>query len=416
MDLSRRDFLLGAALVPAARVPKPYFGLHPFIESHPKAVFIRRTRVPHMMDKQAKLREGIELAREIFVPLDAPGVPVTHRVILKPNWTTVFGRGRTVEQDWHTGTDPQFYEGLIVGLKELGSKDLHFIEANGREAWNVRGLVDINDRYGVRMNECERSLRQFEEGDGVTWTKVPDGVIYTRIPHYAPVNEPRTWLLNIAKWKTHTMCLTLAVKNEQGLTVSPYTRFCAGWGMVTGVPEFMKPDINPRAETLIKQFVERHSKTYSRYRSPEHTQVHGPTRQEIWAQKTCDNASVLNTGLAMIEGIVSMGNTLFSGGTEHLSNMVMFSKDKFRLDVIGHWLGGHEPGNIHLFRIAKERGLTDTFNPWEIPVYEWVNGRAVERKLTDFERTPLPSGYLPLPGEPEFHLCNEPFDYDRYKV
>ncbi|HOK46510.1 MAG TPA: hypothetical protein PLK67_11295, partial [Bryobacteraceae bacterium] len=92
MDLSRRDFLLGAALVPAARVPKPYFGLHPFIESHPKAVFIRRTRVPHMMDRQAKLREGIELAREIFVPMDTPGVPVTHRVILKPNWTTVFGR------------------------------------------------------------------------------------------------------------------------------------------------------------------------------------------------------------------------------------------------------------------------------------------------------------------------------------
>jgi len=94
----------------------------------------------------------------------------------------------------------------------------------------------------------------------------------------------------------------------------------------------------------------------------------------------------------------------------------MFSKDKFRLDVIGHWLGGHEPGNIHLFRIAKERGLTDTFNPWEIPVYEWVNGRAVERKLTDFERTPLPSGYLPLPGEPEFHLCNEPFDYPQEPV
>ena len=417
MDLSRRDLLFGgAALAPSARVPKRYFGLHPFIESHPKAVFIRRTRVPHMMDRQAKLREATALAREIFVPTDAPGVPITDRVILKPNWTTVFGPGRTAEQDWHTGTDPHFYEGLIIGLKELGLKDLHFIEANGREAWNVRGLVDVNDRHGVRMNECERSLRQFSEGDGVTWSKVPDAVIYTRIPHYAPVNEPHTWLLNIAKWKTHTMCLTLAVKNEQGLTVTPFTRFCSGWGMVTGVPEFMKPDINPRAETVIKEFVERHRKTYSRYRSPELTQVYGPTRQEIWAHKTCDNQSVLTDGLSMIEGIVSMSDTLFSGGKEHLTNLVMFSKHKFRLDVIGLWLGGHEPGNIHLYRIAKERGLTDTFNPWEIPVYEWVDGRAVERKLTDFERTPMASGYLPLPGEPEFHLCNEPFDYDRHKV
>lgn len=419
MDLSRRDLLLGGAALASARVPKPYFGLHPFIESHPKAVFIRRTRVPHMMDQQAKLREAAALAREIFVPMDQPGVPVTDRVILKPNWTSVRSRRRTVVQDWHTGTDPQFYEGLIIGLKELGIKELHFIEANARETWNIRGLVDINDRHGVRMNECERSLRQLREGDGVTWSKVPDAVIYTRIPHYAPVNEPHTWLLNIAKWKTHTMCLTLAVKNEQGLTVVPYTQFCSGWRMVTGVPEYMKPDINPRVETVLNGFLERHRKTYSRYRSPDRGAERGddgPMRQEIWAQKTCDNQSVLTSGLSMIEGCVSMSGTTFSGGKEHLTNLVMFSKHKFRLDVIAYWLSGHEPGNIHTYRIAKERGLTDTFNPWEIPVYEWIDGRAIERKLTDFERTPMPAAYLPLPGEPEFHLCNEPFDYDRYKI
>jgi uncharacterized protein (DUF362 family) len=415
MDLSRRELLLGGtALASPARVPKRYFGLHPFIESHPKAVFVRRTRVPHLMDQQAKLREAVALAREIFVPMDEAGVPVTDRVILKPNWTSVFHRGGALAQDWHTGTDPQFYEGMIVGLKELGIKEMHFIEANARETWNIRGLVDINDRYGVRMNECERSLRQLREGDGITWSKVPDAVVYTRIPHYAPVNEPHTWLLNIAKWKTHTMCLTLAVKNEQGLVVVPYTQFCPGWRMVTGAPEFMQPDINPRAETLLKRLLEQHSRSYGRYRSPDRGAERGddgPMRQEIWAQKTCDNQSILTDGLSMIEGIVGMSDTYFSGGKVHLANLVMFSKHKFRLDAIAYWLGGHEPGNIHLFRIAKERGLTDTFNPWEIPVYEWVDGRAVERKLTDFGRTPLPSGYLPLPGEPEFHLCNEPFDY-----
>ena len=55
----------------------------------------------------------------------------------------------------------------------------------------------------------------------------------------------------------------------------------------------------------------------------------------------------------------------------------MFSKDKFRLDLIGLYLGGHEPGNINLYRIAKERGLSDTFNPWDVPVYEWIDGEAV---------------------------------------
>ncbi len=62
----------------------------------------------------------------------------------------------------------------------------------------------------------------------MTWSKVPDGVVYTSIPHYAPVNEPDTWLLNIAKWKAHGMCLTQSVKNEQGLVVLPYVRFCPG--------------------------------------------------------------------------------------------------------------------------------------------------------------------------------------------
>src|SRR5215467_1858957 len=97
MQFSRRDFLRTGACAAAgaatgfdlsaapARLPQAYFGLHPFIEANPKAVFIRRTHVPHKMDEASKLREGVTLAREIFVPLDRPGVPITHRIILKPN-------------------------------------------------------------------------------------------------------------------------------------------------------------------------------------------------------------------------------------------------------------------------------------------------------------------------------------------
>ena len=63
----------------------------------------------------------------------------------------------------------------------------------------------------------------------------------------------------------------------------------------------------------------------------------------------------------------------------------------------------------------KERGLSDTFNPWEVPIYEWVDGEAVRRKLTDFLRTPLVTYYLQKDGEPEYHLVDEPFDYDKVK-
>jgi uncharacterized protein (DUF362 family) len=327
---------------------------------------------------------------------------------------SVHAKDRPEEENWGTGTDPQFYEGMIMGLKEIGLRKFHFVEANTYWWWNYRGMVDINQRLGVQMNECDRRPRHFREGWEMNWSTVPDAVVYKRIPHYAPVNEPDTWLLNIAKWKAHGMCMSLSVKNEQGLTVLPFTEFCAGWRMVTGVPDFMKPEMNPNAEKVIQKFFDRHVRMgYDRYDSKSEL---GPITQEIWAHKTCDNQSTMRTGLAMIEGIYARDGDGFTEGDDYLTNLVMFSKDKFRLDVIGMYLGGHEPGNVHLFRIAKERGLTDTFNPWEIPIYEWVKGAAIPRTLSDFERTPLRTYYLQLPNEPLYHLVNEPFDYDKHKA
>ena len=426
MALTRRDFLGANAMAAAALAagkakaeparavqPAPYFGVHAFIEANPKAVFMRRTHVPHKMDEAAKRREGLTLAREIFVPLEQAGVPVTHRIVLKPNVCSVKNE-RPLVDNWGTGTDPQFYEGMVMGLKELGLKKFHFVEANNFHHWNLRGFVDINQRHGIEMNEPERRVRHFRDGYDMTWSKVPDAVVYSQIPHYAPVNEPDTWLLNIAKWKSHGMCMTLSAKNEQGLVVLPYVRFCPGWKMVTGAPDFMQPNIHPHVEKVVNRFYDRHVKLgYSRYDSKAPL---SPMHQEIWAHKTLDNMSVMKTGLAMIEGIYGRSGDGFGVGDDHLTNLVMFGKDKFRLDMIGMYLGGHEPGNVHLFRIAKERGFTDTFNPWEIPIYEWIDGRAVARKLTDFERTPLETYYLQRDGEPKFHLVNERFDYDRRKV
>jgi uncharacterized protein (DUF362 family) len=423
MELSRRDFLraapVGAAaisgnglLAAPARLPKAYFGLNPVIEQNPKAVFILRTRAPHKMHEESKREAGLKLAREIFVPLDGPpGIPVSHRIILKPNVCSVREKRRPNVENWGTGTDPQFYEGMVMGMKELGLAKFHFLEANNFHAWNFRGFSDINERLGVQMNEPERRVRNFKEGYDMTWTKVPDAVVYSRIPHYAPVNERDTWMLNIAKWKAHGMCMTLSVKNEQGLVVKPFVRFCPGWKMVTGAPDWMQPDIHPEVERRVNRYFENHRKLgYARYES---TATLSPMHQEIWAHKTCDNMSVLKTGLAMIEGIYGRDGNGFGIGNDHLTNLVMFSKDKFRLDAIGMYLGGHEPGNVNLFRVAKERGLTDTFNPWEIPVYEWLDGRAEARKLDSFERTGLKTYYLQKAGEPEYHLVNEPFDYSR---
>lgn len=425
MGHSRREFLTAgsaAALSPfslvgapssAARVPKAHFAVHPFIEANPQAVFIKRTNVPHKMDEAAKLKEGIAFARDVFVPHEGPGgIPISHRVILKPNFTSVRNKRPHVE-NWGTGTDPQFYEGIIVGLKEIGLKKFYFLEANNFHSWNYRGMADINDRHGVEVNEPERRVRNFEEGFEMTWTKVPDPVVYTHIPHYAPVNEPDTWLLNIAKWKSHGMCMSLATKNLQGLVVKPFVRFCPGWQMVTGAPEWMQPNIHKQVEPRVSRYFENHFKMgYARYDS-KHSLA--PINQEIWAHKTCDNNQVLKPGLHITEAIYGRDGDGFGIGNDYLTNFVMCSKNQFKLDMIGMYLGGHEPGAVNLFRIAKERGLLDTFNPWEVPIFELVDGKPQRRKLTDFERTPMKTYYLPKDGEPLYHLVNDPIDYDRVK-
>jgi uncharacterized protein (DUF362 family) len=414
MLTTRREFLASAALA-ATPQPAPQFGLHAFIEANPKAVFIRRTNVPHKMDSARKLHEGLKLAREIFVPMQQGGIPVTHKIILKPNITSVRTERPAVE-NWGTGTDPDFYEGLLIGLKELGLKRFHSAEANMLHAWHYRGFTDIHERHGVRMNEPEQRLDPGRRNAEIAWSTVPDAVVYKRIPHYAPVGDSDSWLLNIAKWKGHSMCLTQAVKNEQGLVAFPYVRFCPGWSMVTGAPDHMKDNIAPNVERRVNTFFENHRRNgFTRYAGLEVQRV-GPIAQEIWAHKTCDNQSVLKTGLSIIEGIYGRDGDGFNVGNDYLTNLVMFSKHKFRLDLIGLWLGGHEPGNIHLYRIAKERGLTDTFNPWDVPVYEWLDGKAVPRKLSDFPRTPLKSPYLTMPGEAEYHLAGERFDYDKFKL
>jgi uncharacterized protein (DUF362 family) len=429
MSVSRREFLwtgaaaatgllsgakLGALAAPA---PAPYFGLHPFIERHPKAVFIRRTHVAHKMDGPAKLREGLGLARQIFVPMDRPGIPITHRVVLKPNATGIYDKQRAPEENWGVGTDPQFYEGMVTGLQELGLKQFHFVESTRYDTWNIRGFNDINERLGVQINESVRRPRHLREGFETGWAKVPDGVVFTRVPHYAPVGEPGTWLLNIAKWKAHSMCLTQAVKNLQGLVAHPFTSFCGGWRTVLDVQPVMKAEVNPRVEQVVNEFFELHKKRnfvrYDAVGSSRGGPLLTPIDQEIWAHKTCDNLSTLSPGLSVVEGIYGRDGDGFHLGDDYLTNLVMFGKDPFRVDLVGLYLGGHEPGNVHLYRIAKERGLSDTFNPWEVPVYEWTDEGPVERKLTDFPRTPLKTIYLAREGEPELHLVDDPFDYDK---
>jgi hypothetical protein len=207
------------------------------------------------------------------------------------------------------------------------------------------------------------------------------------------------------------MGLTLCVKNLQGLTVSPYLQFCGG------LQKQIANDFQPDAQKHCDALHQKHKKG-----GVPRWDTETSAWMEMWVQRTLDNIALVKpaVGLHVIEGISGQNGNAFTrgpgaGGTAQvfLTNLVLFGQDPFRLDILGHWLGGHEPGNFGLFHLAKERGLSTALDPKNIPIYLWENQGPRLVALADLEkyRTPLTTPYLRKPGEPEYHLCNEPFKY-----
>jgi len=117
VGLVRPDRILASS---ARRFGSAYFDLHPFIAQHPEAIFIKRTNVVEKRDAEAKRQEGLDLAREIFVLADSPGIALSHRIAIKPNLTCSVNSNYTLESGMGIVTDVDFVEGMIEGMKELG--------------------------------------------------------------------------------------------------------------------------------------------------------------------------------------------------------------------------------------------------------------------------------------------------------
>ena len=228
------------------------FGLHPFVEAHPEAVFIKRTHVPVQTDVEAKKREGVELARELFTLRDTPGIPPSHRMAIKPNQGI---------------TDYDFVEGMIEGIKEVGfSADrIHVREGNwlgdgyARFEKVITPYQRIEERTGVHFTDFPSGRRMeqltfdtLEEGSEVTWMDCPDGVVFRRIGYVAPFNQPDAWLLNIAKFHPHGMGLTLCCKNLQGTCIRPYIHFCQDVDRIKEHPKHILKDFQPDVEEHVK--------------------------------------------------------------------------------------------------------------------------------------------------------------------
>ena len=314
-------------------------------------------------------------------------------------------------------TDSNFVEGIIESIKSLGAagKQFYIRETNCPADYEEGGYLSMAARTGADIRDLSASVGSLAASD-VQWVDVPDGVWFKKIPFLAPVNSPDTFLINVAKLKTHLMGLTLTAKNMQGSIAHSYQEHCSSFSATMNIDY---NHVNPDAKAIILANYTRHRGVIPRWDRPGDA---GGIWQETWGTRCLDTNSVTHPALHIIEGIYGRDGNFVVGpapdgrATDYMTNVIIFGKNQFHVDNIGMWLAGHEPGNFGLLHMAIERGQAKYLNPDKIPLYEWKpDGSASVIPLTSLTRTPLRTPYLRRDynnqTEAEYHLVDEPYVY-----
>jgi len=443
MKMKRRDFIKVSSAAGLAGLMGPGdnvmantalskadgFDLHPFIKAHPEAVFIHHTSVQEKSDSTAIYNAAIQLADEMFVKTSkGKGYSNATKVNCKPNWTCTGRPGSDPVSKLGITTDLHFVEGYLNGIKNKGPQNYYIRECACPQRWEANGWTEMAERNNFDLRDLS-SKDYWDLGPDDLIFKEVDGIVFKKIGFMAPMNAPDTFLINIAKFKSHQMGITGAIKNLQGITGRKFHQFCGGhFNIFKSYDKRYHPFFQPDYMTTIKELHEKHMQNgIPRWDTVmDRPPYGGGVFMEQWVQRMLDSYSVTPTGINMVEGIYGLdGNGFGSGphdgkGKTYMSNNVIFGKDAFRVDIISHWLAGHEPGNFGLFHIGIERGLSDVLDPFEIPVYIWKNGKAKKVNLDSIQRTPLLTMYLRKNNdgfdEDKYHMCDEPFDYSSWKA
>ncbi len=403
--------------------------LHPFIRQHPEAVFIKLTDIESKRDEKGIHDTGFNLAKELFV--QSPKGPQT-RITCKPNWTcNTLQNGQSVFEQRGINTDTFFTEGFLKGVREVEKpKDIYLHECACPRDWEAHGWTQMAQRNGFILRDLtSKDFWEYKEGEDLKFIDIPNGTVFKGIAMQAPMTEPDTYLINLAKFKAHGMGITASIKNLQGISGKQFHQMCGGIANVFNRtdkryhPYFQKDYLD-----RIKELAAKHVKDgIPRWDKPgEKGNTFGGEYMEQWVQRMLDSLSVTPLGLNVVEGIYGRdGNGFVFGphdgkGMDFMANQVTFGLDPFRVDIIAHWLAGHEPGNFGLFHIGIERGMSNVLDPHDIPVYLWDEGKATLTRLDTFKRTPLMTYYMQRnyngQNEPYYHMCDEPFDYSAWKA
>jgi hypothetical protein len=410
------------------------FDLHPFIKAHPDAVFINLTDVKEKTDKKDIYDASHKLSSEMFVSTSGgSGFSNATKIAAKPNWTS--SKLNVNDPTYHLGitTDLNFIEGFLSGVKTRGPQSFSLRDCASpdgiyRNDWGELGFFAMGERNNFDIQDfAAKEPWEYENGE-IIYKEVNNGVIFKEVGFMAPMNAPDSFLINMAKFKTHSMGVTASVKNLQGTVARRLHQFCNAADAFRTMDErfhrFYQPGYTERVAELHKKHVEAGIPRWNsamigavRYSGPN---------MEKWTQIMLDAYSTFPIGtndIHIVEGIYMRDGDGFSGGQheggrramDYMSNNVVFGRDPFRVDIISHWLAGHEPGNFGLFHIGIERGFSNVLDPFDIPVYIWENGEAKKVNLDTLKRTPLVTPYLRNDDEDRYHMCDEPFDYKAWK-
>jgi len=397
-----------------------YFGLNAFIEDHPDAVFILRTDVDAKTNAAAILDIGHQLGQSLFFAKTDPerSFPVSANVAIKPNITSWSWDKQPIEQIMGIQTDANFVEGIINSLKDLtvGADTIYIRDGNFSDSRPDGSLYrNLADHTGINLKDLSTGVGMIAVPD-LQWADVGDGVWYKRIPYLWPFNSPGSCLINVAKFKSHSMGMTLCSKNLQGTNAQPYIAHCTGWGItMNGVD----------ANDIVTDSFETIQANYNRHKAAgiPRWDLPGATSGGLWMEthssRCLDNNSILHPCINIIEGVYGREGPFVSGpadnngyGKDMMTNVIIFGKNARHVDIIGTYLAGHEPGNFGFFHLAVERNQATTINPHEIPLYEWkMDGSATASTLENFPRTPIRTLYLQKAGEAQYHMVDEPYDY-----
>ncbi|HUT62375.1 MAG TPA: DUF362 domain-containing protein [Anaerolineae bacterium] len=416
-----------------AKVSGPGFNVHPFIRNNPEAVFIYLTDVKSKRDTDDIREAGSKLAKELIVKTPTNGYPNSTRITVKPNWTSAGPKdGKPVYEKLGINTDPNFIAGWVNGMREVGPQKYYIRECCCPTQWEPMGWRAMCEKNNIDLKDLSSmDIWELEKGKDLNFLKIPNGTMFKEMAYMAPMNEPNTFLVNIAKFKAHGMGITASIKNLQGICAHSFHSFCHRYDAIRKSYDkrylkYFHDDFEKRIETLHAKHLK---EGYPRWDRPGGD---GGIWMETWVQRMLDSYSVTPTALSMIEGIYGQDGNGFGVGPyeklgpydvtsrDYMSNIIIFGIDPFRVDIITHWLAGHEPGNFGLFHIGIERGLSDVLDPFDIPVYMWKDSQATLTKLDKLTRTPLVTYYLQRDyngqNEPRFHLCDEPFNYSAWKT